>query len=82
MRTDQFDNNRNEQLLSSSLDLIEERRELATIKLAHYQQRLSQGYDKGIGTRAFVPKDLVLRKVVGNIKHLAWESWAPTRKGL
>ena len=51
------------------MDLIEERREVATIELAHSQQKLSQGYDKGIRTRAFVLEDLVLRKVVGNMKN-------------
>lgn len=71
MRTDQFDNNRNEQLLSANLDLIEERREIVTVKLAHYQQRLKQRYDKGLKIRAFVPRNLVLRKVVGNMKNLA-----------
>ena len=39
MRTDQFDNNKNKQLLSTSLYLLEERREIATIKLAHYQKK-------------------------------------------
>ena len=53
------------------------RRELTTIKLAHYQQRLNQGYDKGIGTRAFMPGDLVLRKVMRNMKHLAWGKLGP-----
>ena len=37
MRTDQFDSSKNEQLLSDSLDLAEERREVATVKLAQYQ---------------------------------------------
>lgn len=40
MRSNQFDESRNGQLLSTSLDLVEEKREIATIKLAHYQQRL------------------------------------------
>lgn len=37
MRTDQFDSSKNEQLLSKSLDLAEEQREVATVKLAQYQ---------------------------------------------
>ena len=37
MIIDQFDGNKNEELFSTSLDLIEEKREIATIKLAHYQ---------------------------------------------
>ena len=46
-RIDQFDGNKNEDLLSTSLDLIEEKREIAIVKLAHYQQKLKQGYDQG-----------------------------------
>lgn len=34
MRTNQFDNSNNEQLLSTSLDLAEGRREICTIRLA------------------------------------------------
>ena len=37
MRSDHFDSVKNEQLLSRELDLIEQRREVATIKLAYYQ---------------------------------------------
>ena len=62
MRIDQFDGNKNEDLLSTSLDLIEEKREIATVKLAHYQQKLKQGYDQGFKGRAFVFGDLVLRR--------------------
>lgn len=71
MRIDQFDDNRNEQLLSVILDLIEEIRKIAIVKLVHYQQKLEQGYDKGIKARAFVPRDLVLMKVIGNMKNPA-----------
>ena len=42
MRTDQFDHKGNEQLLSANLDSIKERREVATIKLAHYHHKLRQ----------------------------------------
>lgn len=40
MRTDRFNSNLNEQLLFTILDMIKERREVATIKLADYHQRL------------------------------------------
>ena len=71
MRTDQFDSSKSEQLLSNSLDLTEERREVAIVKLAQYQQKLRQGYETGVRIKAFVPGDLVLRKVVGSMKNLA-----------
>ena len=72
MRIDQFDGNKNEELFSTSLDLIEEKREIATIKLAHYQHKLKQGYDQGFKGRAFVSRDLVLRRVIGSKKNPAW----------
>lgn len=39
MRFDQFDSSSNERLLSTSLDLAKERREVAIVKLAQYQQK-------------------------------------------
>ena len=36
LRTSQFDVNENDRLLSVSLDLAEERREVAMVQLAHY----------------------------------------------
>ena len=81
IRTFQFDHKGNEQFLSNSLESIEERREIATIRLAHYQHRLGQGYDKGIKVRIFVPGDLVLRKVIGNMKNPAQGKLGPTQEG-
>ena len=51
--------------------MIEEMREFAIIKLVYYQQKLSQGYDRGIKTRTFVLGNLVLRRDVGNMKNPA-----------
>lgn len=81
MRTDQFNNNGNEQLLSATLDLIEEIREIVTVKLAHYQQKLRQGHDKGIKARAFVLRDVVLMKVVENMKNPTWVKLGPNWEG-
>ena len=81
MRIDQFDNTNNVQLLSNSLDLVEERREVATIRLTQYQQKLRQWYEKGIKIRTFLRGDLVLRRVIGNMKNLAWRKRRPNWKG-
>ena len=40
MRTDQYNSSRNEQLLSASLDLVEERIEVTMVQIAYYQQKL------------------------------------------
>ena len=40
LRTNQFSIKENNHLLSASLDLVEERREVAVVKMAYYQQRL------------------------------------------
>ena len=69
MRSNQFNSSSNKQLLSTNLDLAKERREVTNVRLAQYQQMLRQGYEKGIKVRTFVQRDLVLRRVVGNMKN-------------
>ena len=67
LKTDQFSVEENNRPLLTSLELVEERREVAVVKMemAHYQQRLKQGYDKRVKLRPLASGDLVLRKVVG-----------------
>ena len=72
LRTDQFSVEENNRLLLGSLDVAEERKEVATVKMAYYQQRLKQGYDKGMKLRPLAPGDLVLQKVVGTTKNPTW----------
>ena len=43
MRTDQFEEHNNDSQLCASLDWAEEKREMAPIKLAHYQHKQRQG---------------------------------------
>ena len=47
------------------------------VQLAYYQQKLKQGYDSNIRIRPLVPRDLVLRKVVGITKNPAWGKLGP-----
>ena len=49
LKTDQFQVDKNDLLHAMSLELIDERREVAMVKMAHYQQKLRQGYDKRVG---------------------------------
>ena len=81
LRTDQFSVKENNLLLSDSLDMVEERREVAVVKMAHYQQKLKHVYDKGVRLRPLAPGDLVLRKVVGTTKNPAWGKLGPNWEG-
>ena len=71
-RTSSFNPKDNDEQLTRSLDLIEEKRENTMVQLAHYQQKLKQGCDAKIKLRPLTPGDLVLRKVVGAAKNPAW----------
>ena len=81
LRTNSFTPNGNDELLGESLDLIEERRERATIHLAYYHQKLKQGYDANVKLRPLAPGDLVLRKVVGAAKDPSWGKLGPNWEG-
>ena len=81
MRTSTFISNGNDELLKKSLDLVEERRENAMVQLAYYQHKLKQGYDMNVKLRPLAPGDLVLRKVLGNTKNLAWGKLGPNWEG-
>ena len=71
LRTSSFNPSSNNELLEKSLDLINERRESAMVKLAYYQHKLKQGYDANVKLRPLAPSDLVLRKVLGTAKNPA-----------
>ena len=77
LRTNQFLGSSNEQLLSLDLDLAEERREVAAMRLAQYQQRLRQGFEKCVKVSEFILGDLILQKVVGSMKNPSWEKLSP-----
>ena len=72
LRISSFTPSSNDELLGGSLDLVEERRERATIHLAYYHQKLKCGYDANVKLRPLVAGDLVLRKVVGVAKNPSW----------
>ena len=68
-RTSSFNPNDNDEQLTKSLDLIEEKRENTVVQLAYYQQKLKQGYDTNVKLRPLTPSDLVLRKIVSAAKN-------------
>ena len=81
MRTSTFTSDGNDELLKKNLDLIEERRENAMVQLTYYQHKLKQDYDMNVKLRPLAPGDLVLRKVLGNTKNLAWGKLGPNWEG-
>ena len=81
LRIDQFSVKENNCLLLDSLDVAEERRKVAMVKMVYYQQKLKKGYDKGVKSRPLAPGDLVLRKVVGTTKIHAWGKLGPNWEG-
>ena len=62
-RTTAPDLQENDDNLRVELNLLEERREVATLRAAAYQQRMAKYHDAQVKPRVFQPGDLVLRKV-------------------
>ena len=52
-QVDGFNPAQNELMMAERLDLLEEYREAATIRLAEYQQNLARRYNRGVKTREF-----------------------------
>ena len=80
-RTNSFNPRDNDEQLTKSLDLIEEKRENVMVQLAYYQQKLKQGYDANVKLRPLTPGDLVLLKVVSAAKNPAWGKLRPNWEG-
>jgi hypothetical protein len=66
IRIEYFDPVANEISLATDLDLAEEKRDLALIHLAAYQNGLRKMYEKRVNPRELAVGDLVLRKVMGS----------------
>ena len=63
-----FMQNHNDECMIGNLDALEERTDMVTVRLADYQQKLVQGYNKKVRPWEFVLRDLVLRKAIGSMK--------------
>jgi ribonuclease HI len=66
--TENFDEEVNNENIAADLDLAEEHRENARIKLASYQQEVAKGYNRSVRLRSFKPDDLVWKKVLEKSK--------------
>ena len=63
------------------LDTSDELREAAAIRIASYQRRLANSYNKRVKPRVFQPSDLVLRKVFENTADPAAGKFQPNWEG-
>ena len=80
-RVNGFNPVQNELMMVERLDLLEEYREAAIIRLAEYQQTLARRYNRDVKTRKFGAGDLVLRRAVGNMRDTSAGKLAPTWEG-
>ena len=76
-----FNPARNNLMMAERLDLLDECREAATIRLAEYQQSLAWRYNQDVKTREFNVGDLVLRRAVGNMRDTNAGKLAPIWEG-
>ena len=51
------------------------------MRLVQYQQRLRQGFEKGVKVRTFIPRDLILCKVVRSMKNPSRGKLGPNCEG-
>ena len=68
----------NAEIIRSNLDMAEEMREMAAIKLQSYQQEVARQYNKTIIERIFKKGDWVLRKVTEHTKEKNVGKLGPT----
>ena len=57
-----FDEHQNSQGLKANLDLLEERREVAQVRMASYRQKVARYYNSWVKNKVFRAGDLVLRR--------------------
>ncbi|XP_057463838.1 uncharacterized protein LOC130753679 [Actinidia eriantha] len=68
IRTEAYNTSYNNEVLARDLDLAEERRKNALIRMADDQKQLAKSFNEKVQQREFEVRSLVLRKVVGNTK--------------
>ena len=70
-------NQENTELVFKDLDTVNELRESTAVRIASYQRRLANSYNKQVKPQMFQPRDLVLRKVFENTADPAAEKFQP-----
>lgn len=67
----------NNELMSLSLDLLDEKREAARLRNASYQLKVAKSYNKKVRSRTFQKGDWVLRRVCDHTRDKSAGELAP-----
>lgn len=79
--TEHFNKEENDEQIYLNLDLLVEKRELASRRVAAYQQRITRYYNQNIRVRQFKVSDWVLKKVNQDTKDLSQGVNGPNWEG-
>ena len=71
----------NDEAVTEDLDMTDELREAIAVRIASYQQKLTNLYNKHVKPRAFRTRDLVLRRVFENTADLVASKFQPNWEG-
>lgn len=72
-----FTQGHNDECMFGNLDALEKQRDMVSMRLTNYQQKLAQKYNKKVRPQEFVPGDLVQWKVVESMKDQSPKKLAP-----
>ena len=67
--------------ITKDLDMVDELREAAAIRITSYQQRMTNLYNRRVRPHTFQVEDLVLRRVFENTADLTIGKFQPNREG-
>ena len=67
--------------VTKDLDMTDELREAVVVRIASYQQRLTNLYNRHVKLRSFRARDLILRRVFENIADLVTGKFQPNWEG-
>ncbi|KAL5826496.1 hypothetical protein ACOSQ3_018347 [Xanthoceras sorbifolium] len=77
-----FNPEQNEDLLAASLELVEEKRDFARLRVAVYQKRVTRYFNRKIKPRGFKKRDLVLRLLLSGARNPQEGALGPNWEGL
>ena len=71
----------NVEVIAKDLDTTDELQEAVDVRIASYQQRLANLYNRRVKPRTFLVGELVLRRVFENTINLAYGKFSPNWEG-